>query len=1302
MKNQNRFLLLALGAVLLASCAKEKEYDEVYKEPETLKKTDIRTLEADGTPTKYLYVPMTLGTPRKVADANPFYQGQAKLVNLNFSKAGLEVHEIEADTRFGSNDLNKMPVFTIPVEYKSFDCKEDQYGDCTNAEEEVTDLTWEQKDFFVPDYTSIEFKEINELDLYNIEGNSCVSLEGTKVVDTQVSKDGVLNIKLEKTFKLSKEWKCIRNNYFNDDLSSSSFKVSFYYSLVKLDNLASKDYEKVKYEVADHSAFGFFKEEAKKLNDVFDPSREDITYYLNRWNPKKKVLNYYLSKSFNEPNNAGILKATMESMVTMNKNLAEAGLGFRLNFIQQTGEEEVSPGDLRYSTIVLIDDPLANGLLGYAPTVKNPETGEILQGHVNMYGGVLQSGTRYVYESAVDVMIQQKALADSAEGKKIAKINFSKDLYDSSSLPEALRGYKPYDFPVEPTVDADEVVGPTIAAAKAFSNKNVFEANKFKSMKSKVNLSKVTKAYQRQFETKFDSSANFDRLMNNDFSGMSEIEKRAVQHEVKENGYASHAKHSPEFFPINGTVKVVYPALLDIPGIMDANGILKRWNLLNKMQKDQVTEIIKVQRYISTFVHEMGHSLGLRHNFAGSTDGANFYTDAEAVKLGMKKAPAYSSVMDYAVSEFNELAAFGKYDVAALRFGYTQTLKTEVGTVIPFPNGEVSVRDFRKEFSKEVQKAVIDKAVAIGVPKDMPYADVVALLIQVVNDTDTYAQDLRDYVQTILNLSKEVLPDYNFCTDENAGLSATCNRFDEGSNLYEIAKFRTERYNTVYKYRNFRDDKGRFKTTDLDEYVVARYREFGTIRDIFEMYDLYAQYLGRDTMDQECSVAQIKTNKICEINEAVKVIGDFFINIIKTPDLTCALGAEGNATVVTKLVKLADLQDELNDSLPKGQYMVSSCFDPIVAKHFADSKLVVIGENGKFLNSLRDTNTDFKYADDIAVRGIWTDKAMAMRFLFERRHQNGTSDENQLALIDHPYIRAEYNKLIKHLVLGFKLDKPVPFKTINGEEFEIPYIVEADTKINQIESGLEWLNRYFGLEDNGSGSLVETLLKQVKNANIDIQGNASEIQYQTNNYVTVRKTEGYISEDRRYPGFLFMVDDRDTSGKIKSLESSKVNNIAYHLMSATLKQEEFSKIEKDVFKKVLESKSNPTAPSSYDEVDKGFFSLSKSNQKTVIGVVSNSKLTKEAFISYAGDEVIGTNMFNAYEKARKLESIAFLEKIIKDKAEIIKSGPLDSTEVEKMLYFYDAEFLELFSKDKVTKDLQEYYFKQLLDLPDFI
>lgn len=73
------------------------------------------------------------------------------------------------------------------------------------------------------------------------------------------------------------------------------------------------------------------------------------------------------------------------------------------------------------------------------------------------------------------------------------------------------------------------------------------------------------------------------------------------------------------------------------------------------LSDEQLEQII----FIPLMSHEIGHNLGLRHNFMGSADGAHFAPDSKS-----------SSVMDYLFLAKQEPMKPGPYDVATIQFAY--------------------------------------------------------------------------------------------------------------------------------------------------------------------------------------------------------------------------------------------------------------------------------------------------------------------------------------------------------------------------------------------------------------------------------------------------------------------------------------------------------------------------------------------------------------------------------------------------------------------------------------------------------
>ncbi|MFN9110076.1 MAG: hypothetical protein ACK5XN_08410, partial [Bacteroidota bacterium] len=146
-----KFGVLLAVATLVVSCAKEKEYEEVYKES-TFSKSAISTDPNDP----YVYVPSVGATPKDVSASRSFALGDQKLVTFKFEEDKLIVEELPREDRFSGNRNNFSPVMEFDVDYKDFRCKEDQFGECANTEEEVDDVSWDKKRFVKINFGSMK------------------------------------------------------------------------------------------------------------------------------------------------------------------------------------------------------------------------------------------------------------------------------------------------------------------------------------------------------------------------------------------------------------------------------------------------------------------------------------------------------------------------------------------------------------------------------------------------------------------------------------------------------------------------------------------------------------------------------------------------------------------------------------------------------------------------------------------------------------------------------------------------------------------------------------------------------------------------------------------------------------------------------------------------------------------------------------------------------------------------------------------------------------------------------------------
>lgn len=1213
------------------------------------------------TKAEYLYVPMTMGTPREVVAADPFYQGKEKIVKMKFVEDGLEIYELEKDDRFTDNDLNNAPVLKITGKHIDFKCKQDDNDECIGGDVEDNEKDWNQKRFFKPSLDNLKILEINPLDVMTVEADSCLQKVNTELVSHTIKK-GVLNIELEKTYKTSNSWRCIQEHYFTDTenmtgFTQAGFKVRFFYSIVKLDDLASKDYEPVAYPIPDHDEFGFFKDKISKLSSDFDRQRKENNYRLNRWNPKKKVITYHLSDTFDKPKNKLIKDATYKAFEGMNRSLKMANAGLQLELVEPSGKKS---GDLRNSMIVLIDDPLSNGLLGYAPTVTNPRTGEIVQGHVNMYSGVLTSIVRQNWEGMVDFTIEkskeEKKLESlkSIQNEKMASSDKNSDKEendaDKTKLLKKITNKK---------LIQKALLGGNNASGLVFGSHNhnhdhghlhnkvptdMAERLEKNTLKAKAAMKRRLSERQVRVSDRDDSLEHLDKF-----------QKLALKKKRRLERFAENNALSAEAYKIAHTVKKLIPGIKEIKGAFNEDGTLKRWKDLTVEQKKQATDIIVPYTYSATLVHEVGHGLGLRHNFIASKDAANYWTEEEAKALGLEHAPAYSSVMDYAFDSLNESTIFGKYDIAAIRFGYAR---------------EVQVNRKAKEEEGEL-------------PQDVKATEFVKV--------ETTLKDLSAKIEAT-NASnpavEENLSAYQFCTDSNAGLSASCNRFDEGSTLVEIVNHYISKYENNYKYRNFRDGRDTFQAEGIGGYAIARYNEFNRIRGIFEEWEFFAGIFGEDIMIQGCGPAELKLYPICkDINErrdAVKIAGDFFLKVIKTPDHTCALAKAEAPEVIVESKTLFSIYDDIKFST---DHVTKTCFDPAVKAKVAEDGFIVVGEAGKFLNGFKDNSDVHIYSNDRAVRGVWVDKIFALKALVQRTSGRGTTETNHMAMVDHTGLAPKVGNLLRHLILGEDLVEPVLFKKEDGSLFEHKYAIDLDYTISGPQRGVAWLAQFFNMATSGSSKLLPVLLSNAKQFGLTYGEEHGQASHDIVNLFTVRKFRLGQARDLTDLEYIMLDDTIFAANETNALASIMISNF---------KTLEFLKTaDQEVILKVIENRVNPTLPDGLSEVEVESLGLDIAFLNSLLGAAEANANVELAFLVDRFGEELGNKLFNAFKLG-----VDGLKKLIAIK-ESLGQAPDLATELE--LKLYDMELEELMSfMDGTLEEKTKYYEQTLPYLPGMV
>ena len=862
---------------VLAACTKEVPYQYTFQEDKIENKGDIPAN------TDMILNISTQDVSRHTADGAAFMFGDNRRVRLEWQKESLRIIEKERDQRY-NNEINDKILLEIPVEHVEFECAKDAYGDCTNKEA-PKEVDWSKKANFKFKANGIKQGAIEFLPILFEQqvGSPCFKEVSSAISGYEISKDAI-NIQIKRNYlQLCKDGQNIEN-------STSEYNVSatFHYSLVRADSILSKEFQPVTYPKLDESTFGFFSSTYKQrdIDDNLVQNRDRVV--MNHWNPNREIIDYHLSDSFNKAQNKGLKEATYLAVEKINQGLEKAQVKFRIKLHEPSGK---NPGDIRNSMIVLAEDPYEDAPLGYGPQTEDPVTGEIISARTIMYLAGFKQYVRLSYDEIGRALKREEA--------KIAL---------------AKAGIAPVD-------ETDPNAG--LIIEESDGSEAISTADMKKSMRRQIKASaKASTAAGISAKIDFGSEkiAKQVKSLKNYTSRISdEYSKRDAKAYRK---YLTEAKNCSVRKEPSAPTELSSEILDVIKKDFVKNGTLKPWVSLSDSEKQRVIDLLAKDTWIVTLLHELGHNLGLRHNFGGSEDKANFYSQEELAAVGVKHEVPYSSIMEYG-DDMRALPIMGKYDIAALKYAYAR--KVDV----------VGKDGVRSEVSVKTNLQDLDAALA--------------------------ADALNAKTE------KPSLVEYRYCTDEHVGPNAGCRRFDEGTTYLDIAKYLIRTYHERYNFYNTRSGLDNFSSGDDAIAASGRLNRFLGMRTFAEIYERI-KHDNNLTDDSKL----FETNAFLkDIKDATLLVNRFFISVIMTPDLQCAI-ANTSGKDAGKLAYLGPLS-----GVDKGAFDCWSLeLDP--------AKYKVIGQTGKALNNKKHPDNPNNYIDQIDVRGYWLDKWAAARALFAR------------------------------------------------------------------------------------------------------------------------------------------------------------------------------------------------------------------------------------------------------------------------------------------------------------------------------
>ncbi len=382
----------------------------------------------------------------------------------------------------------------------------------------------------------------------------------------------------------------------------------------------------------------------------------------------------------------------------------------------------VRPGDIRYHLANYVDQN-AGGLLGLGPSAMDPETGRVVSAAANVYGPVLDAwagGSQQVID-VVNGDITPARLVAGEDIRDYVKANFhptdprrpasgpwqsqqglSSDAARPASTMMGVNGllkgivqqWRDQGRPPVSSGNRRELIQEMIKKSPQLEE----ELYNLPELRTAVAARSTNWDFQQRIKQDPQLYRAVARGM---LFGDDPVEKeRAWRRNLVDSNVGCFYEYSYADEDYEGLAKRKKTYELQRIDLHKAAGKSDEDAL--RLAKSDVYNSLRREAYRSVQEHEIGHTLGLRHNFTGSVDAINFhdgYWDLRKETIGVRVAGErvlpvtpqnlldaskknqrqidegmyeyeYSTIMDYGARPNSSTRGTGKYDDAAILFAY--------------------------------------------------------------------------------------------------------------------------------------------------------------------------------------------------------------------------------------------------------------------------------------------------------------------------------------------------------------------------------------------------------------------------------------------------------------------------------------------------------------------------------------------------------------------------------------------------------------------------------------------------------
>lgn len=448
-------------------------------------------------------------------------------------------------------------------------------------------------------------------------------------------------------------------------------------------------------------------------------------------------------------------------------------------------------GDLRYSFLYYVPEPSTVGLLGYGPSALDPLTGRIVQATAYVYGAGIESWASYgadVVELINGVIPSDRFLEGEDVREYLSRVRG--DYASSAGADGRAHLTRAREFARSERITAGRLKQRTLGKRRMKLDRSVIRDRLSRIRNTPIESRLLNDELIRALKPS--TRGQGDQLL----SQLTEAERQAFSPASWGTTSALRARDRARNLKLR-------KHNVELASFAD-DAVLGLAESLRGQPREVVRKTILARLFASTAEHEIGHTVGLRHNFGGSYDALNYHPEYWELRgsspqpfqgitpeqaSGRIKEYQYASIMDYAARFNSDIHGLGAYDKAAIRFGYGQLV--EVFEDAPDePLAEVFdlpfvIQELRHYTS--LPRMFGGDASRLNRRRVVPYKDVVAQLQQ--------GQG-----------GPLVEVPYRFCSDEYESALNWCNAWDEGADPWEIVDYAATSYENYYIFNSFSRD----------------------------------------------------------------------------------------------------------------------------------------------------------------------------------------------------------------------------------------------------------------------------------------------------------------------------------------------------------------------------------------------------------------------------------------------------------------------------------------------------------------